>query len=75
MKTNTLPLPMQYKILKKLLGDQEFTFEVSVRSTDVISFKVYLFTKQDADSGDIQSKLISADSFINLLNKIENEYN
>lgn len=71
MKMNTLPLPMQYKILKRLIPYLEFTFEVSVTSNDITRYKIYIFEKADNDTGEIKCQLISADSFVELLNKIE----
>lgn len=71
MKTNIFSVPMMYGIIKKMLPDDDFSFEVVSKSNDSISFKLYIFRPADEQTGEFITDLIMADTFIQLLAKIE----
>lgn len=70
MKANSLSVPMMYEIIKKKLPDEDFSLDVVARSNDTISFKLYIFRPVDEQTREINNELITADTFLELLNKI-----
>lgn len=70
MKANSLSAPMMYGIIKRMMPDDDFSFEVVARSNDSISFKLYIYRPVDEQTREINNELITADTFLELLNKI-----